>query len=99
MYCSVYFKSRIRRLAATEDVYGENDKMGILDEARKVLGMLSIKVVHVEEDRDESKEEEEEEGEEEEEKEEGICKSQRLRWSEKETEAVWKLFQGHMSVF
>ena len=66
MYCTFYFKSRICRLAVTEDVYGKNDEIEILDEVGKVFDMPSLKVIKIE-DRNESKEE-------------GVRKSQRVMW-------------------
>ena len=52
--------------------------------------MPSLKAIKIEQDREESEEEEEEQG---------VRESQRVMWDQEETEALHKLFEGHMASF
>lgn len=52
--------------------------------------MPSLKAIKIEQDREESEEEEEEQG---------VRESQRVMWDQEETEALRKLFEGHMASF
>ena len=53
--------------------------------------MPSLKAIKIEQDREESEEEEEEE--------QRVRESQRVMWDQEETEALRKLFEGHMASF
>ena len=65
--------------------------MEILDDARKVFGMPSLKAIKIEKEREESDEEEEEE--------QRVKENQRVMWDQAEIEALCNLFEGHMASF